>query len=266
MFAELFIKYSPLGHSGTEDVITYTYKDPRNGTTSNVLRKFYGEVAGFERRTGLTRYLQQFDEKSSVSGYLLADIETGIPIKSISTYNIGNGAITGGLVATIDIGKSLKHNKAIATTQANLSAPKEIKESEQPHQIPQNAGIKERLFKQDDKGTAMPNTKPEIANNHNFTQSMAVNWDGISNLLAGTITRKNGTNAYIMQLSLPYGIGACDGNVQDDGSGKGVWFIECKNGLSASGTFKGLLKGKTASGEGLDNVGRKVKIAISSNQ
>ena len=93
-------------------------------------------------------------------------------------------------------------------------------------------------------------------------RAIAVEWQGISPLIAGEIVLQQGRGE--IALSLPNQQGDCSGSyfVTDKQRGTGAWSVSCGNGMSALGTFTAYGRDKGASGEGRDNQGREVRYTI----
>jgi len=93
-------------------------------------------------------------------------------------------------------------------------------------------------------------------------RSIAVQWTGISELIAGEISIQQGKQNGRIKLTLPKARGLCDGTYAMTERRKGAWSIACTNGVSASGTMVAYGSGKGSSGEGQDDKGRTVKFTV----
>lgn len=94
------------------------------------------------------------------------------------------------------------------------------------------------------------------------TRSIAVQWTGFSELIAGEISfRKNGQAGRI-KLTLSKTLGQCSGTYRMTGQRSGTWSIACTNGMTASGLLETYGSGKGSSGEGEDNKGHSVKFTV----
>lgn len=95
-------------------------------------------------------------------------------------------------------------------------------------------------------------------NSKNVTRPVAVKWEGVSKLIAGSVTFTNSSEGTLSAI-LPANQGNCKGTFS---SNTKSWAIACTNGLAASGSFTPYGAGKGASGEGIDALGRKVSYAV----
>ena len=93
-------------------------------------------------------------------------------------------------------------------------------------------------------------------------RAIAVEWEGVAPLIAGEVTLQQANGE--LALSLPNGQGECTGSyfAIDKQQRSGAWSVSCSNGLSALGTYTAHVRGKGASGEGRDKLGREVKYSI----
>ena len=113
--------------------------------------------------------------------------------------------------------------------------------------------------------TATP-IDPKISNPSNSgtweKRSIAAQWEGMSELIAGEIRfQRTNRNGHI-KLTLPKSLVECTGVYTMTAQRKGAWSIGCTDGMTASGTLTAYGRGKGSSGEGKDNKGRSVKFTI----
>lgn len=99
-----------------------------------------------------------------------------------------------------------------------------------------------------------------------YTRPIAVQWEGYSDLISGTVTLNENSSGGKMAMVLPRNEGDCQGSYTFDNKGGGSWAASCTNGLAASGTFEGFGKNKGSVGKGTDSKGRAVKFTIGSEQ
>jgi len=93
---------------------------------------------------------------------------------------------------------------------------------------------------------------------------IALNWEGQSELIAGTVSVSGSNGQGTISADLPNGAGSCKGTYTLAPSKEaGVWSMSCTNGKAASGTYKTTHNGRGAIGNGTDTDGRKVKFTIS---
>ena len=93
-------------------------------------------------------------------------------------------------------------------------------------------------------------------------RSIAMSWEGYSNLIAGTIEFNEVDYKGIIDLTLPNNDGTCDGTYSLQKDGKGTWKIACSNNLGAAGTLKWNKNG-SVTGKGRDYKDNKVKFTVS---
>lgn len=92
-------------------------------------------------------------------------------------------------------------------------------------------------------------------------RAFAVEWDGFDKPVSGLLRLGQGT-VQTLSMTLPEGTGQCTGTFEAREELRGVWFIRCENGLTASGSYLAHGAGKGSSGEGLDSEGRRVAFTI----
>jgi len=95
-------------------------------------------------------------------------------------------------------------------------------------------------------------------------RSIALSWDGYSDLIAGTVEFDEANYKGILNLSLPNNDGTCEGSYSLQSDSKGTWQISCSNNMGAAGTLKWIEDGGVT-GTGRDHNDKKVKFTISKN-
>ena len=93
-------------------------------------------------------------------------------------------------------------------------------------------------------------------------RSLALSWDGYSNLIAGTVEFNEADYKGILNLALPNNDGTCEGSYSLQADGKGTWQISCTNNMGAAGTLKWIKDGGVT-GIGRDHNDKKVKFTVS---
>tara|TARA_B100000686_G_C16670619_1_gene906225 strand:+ start:244 stop:1029 length:786 start_codon:yes stop_codon:yes gene_type:complete len=93
-------------------------------------------------------------------------------------------------------------------------------------------------------------------------RSLALSWDGYSNLIAGTVKFDEADYKGTLNLSLPNNDGSCAGSYSLQSDGKGTWQISCTNNMGAAGTLKWIKDGGVT-GTGRDHKDKKVKFTVS---
>lgn len=91
---------------------------------------------------------------------------------------------------------------------------------------------------------------------------IAIRWEGISELLAGTVSLRQQSNRGDIFLTLPNNAGSCQGSYTSSRDYNGTWAISCTNGLTASGYFSSFGPGMGSSGEGTDSMERRVQFTV----
>lgn len=99
-----------------------------------------------------------------------------------------------------------------------------------------------------------------------YTRPIAVQWEGYSDLISGTVTLNENASGGKMAMVLPRSEGDCQGSYTFDNKGGGSWAASCTNGLAASGDFEGFGNNKGSVGKGTDSKGRAVKFTIGAGQ
>ena len=94
-------------------------------------------------------------------------------------------------------------------------------------------------------------------------RSIAINWEGYDDLIAGKVKFDEKNYDGTLILPLPNNDGICNGTYSLQKGGKGVWQITCTNNMGAQGTLKWGNGGVT--GIGKDNSNKKVKFTVSKN-
>lgn len=93
---------------------------------------------------------------------------------------------------------------------------------------------------------------------------IALQWEGYSDLIAGTIKFDEKNYQGTLKLPLPNNDGTCNGTYSLHRGGKGVWQITCTNNMGAEGTLKWDGNGGVT-GIGKDNINKRVKFTVSKN-
>ena len=93
-------------------------------------------------------------------------------------------------------------------------------------------------------------------------RSIALSWDGYSNLIAGTVEFDETDYKGILNIPLPNNDGNCEGSYSLQQNGKGTWQISCTNNMGAAGTLKWIRNGGVT-GAGRDHNDKKVKFTVS---
>ena len=94
------------------------------------------------------------------------------------------------------------------------------------------------------------------------SRPIAIQWEGIDELIAGTLSLRQGKDSGDMSMTLPRNQGTCEGTYRIGSDRIGIWSIACTNSLTASGTLTAFGGGKGSTGEGSDNKGRRVRFTI----
>lgn len=93
-------------------------------------------------------------------------------------------------------------------------------------------------------------------------RAFSADWEGFDTPVTGYLEIGR-DNARTLSLTLPKGLGDCTGRFTPEEDGRGLWYLRCDNGTTASGAYTGRGTGQGSSGEGFDNEGRIVKFDIS---
>jgi len=94
------------------------------------------------------------------------------------------------------------------------------------------------------------------------TRSFTAKWEGYTGGIQGALSLYEKDGKGIVSFTLPDAHGKCTGNYQFDKTGTGSWKAACERGLTASGSFEALGKGKGSTGEGVDSLGRSIRYTI----
>lgn len=132
---------------------------------------------------------------------------------------------------------------------------------------PQGARLQPASSSRSNSPTSNPTAGAQLttASSSAETRAIAVNWDGLSTLLAGTVSIQQERGGGQISIALPNKEGHCRGTYQIGQDQKGTWSIGCSNGLLASGTLVAYGEGKGSSGSGKDTKGRQVQFTIAGN-
>ncbi len=152
-----------------------------------------------------------------------------------------------------------KYAKYVAQAKSNGMTPHECAVL-----TDQVAGLKSQqttqpLIKPDSSISELQNTGAETKGD---SRPIAMNWEGYSKLIAGTVTLNQNKKSDSVAMTLPNGDGTCTGNYTMQNNTAGVWSLACSNGMAASGTLTAYGQGKGSSGEGVDTKGKKVTYTL----
>ena len=92
-------------------------------------------------------------------------------------------------------------------------------------------------------------------------RSIALQWEGYSDLIAGTIKFDEKNYQGTLKLPLPNNDGTCNGSYKLQEGGNGVWQMTCTNNKGASGTLKWDGSGGVT-GIGRDYKNKKLKFTV----
>ena len=92
-------------------------------------------------------------------------------------------------------------------------------------------------------------------------RSIALQWEGYSDLIAGTIKFDEKNYQGTLKLPLPNNDGTCKGSYTLQDGGNGVWQMTCTNSKGASGTLKWDGSGGVT-GTGRDYKNKKLKFTV----
>lgn len=93
-------------------------------------------------------------------------------------------------------------------------------------------------------------------------RSIALQWDGMNDLVAGKILLSQSSKRGKIRATLPRAQGSCSGEYRIVSQQRGEWSLFCSNGLTASGDFEAFGAGKGSSGNGVDNEGRAIRFTV----
>jgi hypothetical protein len=93
-------------------------------------------------------------------------------------------------------------------------------------------------------------------------RSIALSWDGYSDLIAGTVEFDEADYKGTLNLPLPNNDGTCEGSYSLQTDNKGTWQISCTNNMGAAGTLIWTKDGGVT-GTGRDHNDKKVKFTVS---
>ena len=92
-------------------------------------------------------------------------------------------------------------------------------------------------------------------------RSIALQWEGYSDLIAGTVNFDEKNYQGTLKLPLPNNDGTCNGSYTLQEGGNGVWQMTCTNNKGASGTLKWDGSGGVT-GIGRDYKNKKIKFTV----
>ena len=109
-----------------------------------------------------------------------------------------------------------------------------------------------------------PNTSNYIKKKYSLKDErpIALQWEGYSDLIAGTIKFDEKNYQGTLKLPLPSNDGTCNGSYTLQEGGNGVWQMTCTNNTGASGTLKWDGSGGVT-GIGRDYKNKKLKFTVS---
>ena len=109
-----------------------------------------------------------------------------------------------------------------------------------------------------------PNTSNYIKKKYSLKDErpIALQWEGYSDLIAGTIKFDEKNYQGTLKLPLPNNDGTCNGSYTLQEGGNGVWQMTCTNNTGASGTLKWDGSG-SVTGIGRDYKNKKLKFTVS---
>tara|TARA_S200000501_G_scaffold259_1_gene256 strand:+ start:515 stop:1285 length:771 start_codon:yes stop_codon:yes gene_type:complete len=109
-----------------------------------------------------------------------------------------------------------------------------------------------------------PNTSNYIKKKYSLKDErpIALQWEGYSDLIAGTIKFDEKNYQGTLKLPLPNNDGTCNGSYTLQEGGNGVWQMTCTNNTGASGTLKWDGSGGVT-GIGRDYKNKKLKFTVS---
>lgn len=85
-----------------------------------------------------------------------------------------------------------------------------------------------------------------------------IKWDGHQRSLKGSLHYRSSLRRYDLTLSIP-DVTYCEGTAEFT---RKTWSMKCKNGVTASGTFRPLGTNKGSIGEGVDNKGNRIEFRV----
>jgi len=108
-----------------------------------------------------------------------------------------------------------------------------------------------------------PNTSNYIKKKYSLKDErpIALQWEGYSDLIAGTIKFDEKNYQGTLKLPLPNNDGTCNGSYKLQEGGNGVWQMTCTNNKGASGTLKWDGSGGVT-GIGRDYKNKKLKFTV----
>jgi hypothetical protein len=100
-----------------------------------------------------------------------------------------------------------------------------------------------------------------------IVRPIAIEWEGVSELLAGEIQFVEGAGGGKFSIRMPNRLGErCSGTYRFKSKTEGIWSIACNDSRAASGEFQTHGKDAGSSGSGLDTNGNKVKLTVGAKQ
>lgn len=111
------------------------------------------------------------------------------------------------------------------------------------------------------KGASSSASAPQKGRNWE-SRPIAVTWEGVDDLIAGTVSLQQGKRQGRMAITLPKDQGKCEGTYALKNERRGTWSVACTNNLTASGTFEAFGAGKGSSGKGSDSEGRLLRFMV----
>lgn len=93
----------------------------------------------------------------------------------------------------------------------------------------------------------------------NYTRPIAIEWEGMLSLAAGSVTISEKGNAGSISAELPDKSGHCTGTFILNSPNNGTWSATCSNGKAATGKYEVIGKGQGSTGTGRDTDGKLVR-------
>lgn len=94
------------------------------------------------------------------------------------------------------------------------------------------------------------------------SRTIAVRWEGIAELMAGTVQFEERAGTGRVAFTFPDRSATCSGTFQAKDRASGAWSLACSNGKAASGSYKALGPGQGSVGEGKDVDGKAVQFTV----
>lgn len=118
------------------------------------------------------------------------------------------------------------------------------------------------LFRTSSQPSDSTSTASTNAQDNWQTRPIAIQWQGISELVAGEISFRENNRSGKMKATIPGSSDTCEGSYQLGAGRTGSWAIACTNALTATGAFTAFGAGNGSSGTGTDSRGNKIQFTI----